>query len=74
MKIFKGMAGGFGGFGFLDPSALCPSCRDAFKACFKKDEKGRIDLDFSHQPKLCDSCRRKMEEQFGSSRYPGRLR
>lgn len=56
----------------MDFSMLCSACREAFKACFKKDAKGRIDLDFSHQPKLCDSCRRKMEEQFHSSRHPDR--
>jgi len=72
MKIFRGMAGGSGSFGSLDPSMLCPACRDVFKACFKKDEKGKVELDFSHQPKLCGSCRRKMEDQFHSGRYPDR--
>lgn len=72
MRIFKGKSDSFDSFGSMDPSALCPACYKAFEACFKKDKPGRIDLDFSHQPKLCDSCKRKMKEQFGLSRYPDR--
>ena len=72
MKIFKGKNGSPGGLGSPDFSVLCPACRRAFKDCFKKDAKGGIDLNFSHQPKLCGSCRRKMEDQFHSGRYPDR--
>lgn len=71
MKIFKGRLGS-SNLHFPDISTLCPACRKAFEDCFKKDEKGRIDLDFSHNPKLCSSCRERMEQQFHLSLHPDR--
>lgn len=67
MKIFKGSAGSS-----FDFSILCIACQRIFQECFKKDEDGKIELDFSHQPKLCSSCRKKMEEKFYSSLHPDR--
>jgi hypothetical protein len=62
-----------GGFSdSFDFSILCIACQKAFRECFKKDEDGKIELDFSHGPKLCASCRKKMEEKFNSSLHPDR--
>lgn len=70
MRIFKGKASTDSRS--LNLSILCPTCREAFKACFKKDKKGKIELDFTHNPELCDSCRKKMEQQFHLSLHPDR--
>lgn len=68
MKIFLGQSGGIERL----KSALCGTCFENFKKQFQRDAKGKIELDLGQNPKLCEDCKRKMEEQFRSSFHPDR--
>jgi len=54
-----------------DKSVLCKACYEKVKAQFQKDEDGKIIL-IGERPELCDSCKKKMQQQFNRSIYPDR--
>ncbi len=68
MKIFLGRVGGIEGL----KSILCKACFENFKKQFQKDEDGKVELDLSQNPKLCEECKQKMQKQFQSSFHPDR--
>jgi len=70
MKMFRGFSSGMSS-GY-DVSILCEECRKKFNSLFKKDEKGKIELDTTENPKPCAACKEKIKQQFFNNKYTDR--